>query len=368
MEKNDYKKIVASCFCSMMLVSSAWAQESDLYAGGTGSKSDPYLIETEAQFDAVRENRGSYFKLMADLDFASYEKEGGWWPLGEWGSGDGSDQRFSGTFDGNGHKISNLMAKHGDDTGAHDMSVFGVVDGGTIRNLLLDNVTVIGGGRLGILTGLTRNATIEQVGVINSSCSNIGTGSNSSGLVGPCAGTTVITDCYTADCNVMAKSTDGETGDAVGGIVSSGNATVMYCYSTSTIEGKTNVGGIVGANDGGAVISCLSLNKDIIGEVEVTHRVVGKRNGGDVSDNYAHSSVLLNGQAVTEGTGIDTDNGETVEELTESFYADDMGWDFDEIWTIDPTISPYPVFKWQTSTSGVTNGVFTTDYYSIFYR
>ena len=80
-------------------------------------------------------------------------------------------------------------------------------------------MTVIGGGRLGILTGLTRNATIEQVGVINSSCSNIGTGSNSSGLVGPCAGTTVITDCYTADCNVMAKSTDGETGDAVGGIV-----------------------------------------------------------------------------------------------------------------------------------------------------
>ena len=50
------------------------------------------------------------------------------------------------------------------------------------------------------------------------------------------------------------------------------------------------------------------------------------------------------------------ENGrETVEELTESFYADDMGWDFDEIWTIDPTISPYPVFKWQTSTSGVTN-------------
>ena len=216
-------------------------------------------------------------------------------------------------------------------------------------------MTVIGGGRLGILTRLTRNATIQQVGLINSSCSNIGTGSNSSGLVGPCAGTTVITDCYTADCNVMAKSTDGETGDAVGGIVSSGNATVMYCYSTSTIEGKTNVGGIVGANDGGAVISCLSLNKDIIGEVEVTHRVVGKRNGGDVSDNYAHSSVLLNGQAVTEGTGIDTDNGETVEELTESFYADDMGRDFDEIWTIDPTISPYPVFKWQTSTSGVTN-------------
>ena len=46
-----------------------------------------------------------------------------------------------------------------------------------------------------------------------------------------------------------------------------------------------------------------------------------------------HLRFLLNDKAVTEGTGIDTDNGETVEELTESFYADDMGWDFDEIWT-----------------------------------
>ena len=354
MKKNDYKKIVVSCFCSMMLVSGALAQEDEnLYAGGSGKKADPYLIETPAQFDAIRENRSAYFKLMADLDFASYEKEGGWWPLAEWGSGDGSDARFGGTFDGNGYKISNLMAKHGDDTGAHDMSVFGVVDGGTIKNLLLENVTVVGGGRLGIVSGFTRNATFEQIGIINSSCSNIGTGSNSGGRAGPCAGTTVITNCYTIDCNVMAKSTDGETGDAVGGIVSSGNATVMYCYSTSTIEGKTNVGGIVGANDGATVTSCLSLNKDIKGEVEVTHRIVGKRNGGDVSDNYAHSSVLLNGQSVTEGTGVDTDNGETVEELTEEFYVDDLGWDFDEVWKIDSNISPYPIFKWQTKTTGI---------------
>lgn len=41
MEKNDYKKIVASCFCSMMLVSSVWAQESDLYAGVLGQSQIP---------------------------------------------------------------------------------------------------------------------------------------------------------------------------------------------------------------------------------------------------------------------------------------------------------------------------------------
>ena len=107
-----------------------------LYASDSGTKSDPFLVETLSQFDAIRENKSSYFKLMADMGFANFEKENGWWPLGEWGEGDGSAQRFSGVFDGNGHKVSNLYAKHGDDIGAHDMSIFGVVDGDTIKNLL----------------------------------------------------------------------------------------------------------------------------------------------------------------------------------------------------------------------------------------
>ena len=44
MEKNDYKKIVASCFCSMMLVSSVWAQESDFVCRG-------YWVKVRSLFD-----------------------------------------------------------------------------------------------------------------------------------------------------------------------------------------------------------------------------------------------------------------------------------------------------------------------------
>lgn len=351
------KQIFTFCACVAFSQFMAAQEAGDLYAGGSGTRNDPYLIETEEQFDAIRENRAAYFKLMADLDFGSYVKEGGWWPFGEWGAGDGDAQRFSGTFDGNGHKISNLLARHEGDDGAHDMSIFGVVDGGSIHNLLLDNITVVGGGRLGILSGQTRNATIEQVGVTNSSCSNIGTGSNAGGITGPCSGTTSIVNCYTVDCTISAASPHEEgaewTGDAVGGITSSGQATIMYCYSTSTVEGKTNIGGIIGANDGATVYNCLSLNKSIVGEAEVTHRIVGKRNGGDVADNYAHSSVLVNGAAVTENVGPLTDNGETVDDLSESFYVNDLYFDFDEVWTLDPGVSPYPVFKWQSNASGI---------------
>ncbi|MCR8912870.1 T9SS C-terminal target domain-containing protein [Barnesiella sp. ET7] len=369
--KNLFYKGLATICSSIVLTSSLYAQE-NLYAGGSGTKSDPYIIETPAQFDAIRENRSAYFKLNANLDFENYEKEGGWWPLGEWGAGDGDAQRFSGTFDGNGFTISNLLAKHGDDIGAHDMSVFGVVDGGTIKNVIFDNITVIGGGRLGIVSGQTRNASYEQIGVINSTCSNIQTGSNAGGITGPSAGTTTIINCYTQDCTIEAESPHEEgaewTGDAVGGIVSSGNATIMNCYSTSTVKGKTNIGGIIGSCDGATVVNCLALNPDIIGEVEVSHRIVGKRNGGDVSDNYAHSSVKINGNEVVENTGLSSDNGETVTDLTADFYQDYLYFDFDEVWKLDSSISQYPVFKWQEGTGAAVKGleynsykIYTTD-------
>lgn len=371
--KNLFYKSFATICSSIILSSSLYAQNEDLYAGGSGTKSDPFIIETPEQFDAIRENRSAYFKLNADLDFKDYEKENGWWPIGEWGAGDGDAQRFSGTFDGNGYTISNLLAKHGDDIGAHDMSVFGVVDGGTIKNVIFDNITVIGGGRLGIVSGQTRNASYEQIGVINSTCSNIQTGSNAGGITGPSAGTTTIINCYTLDCTIEAESPHEEgaewTGDAVGGIVSSGNATIMNCYSASTIKGKTNIGGIIGSCDGATVVNCLSINPDIIGEVEVTHRIVGKRNGGDVSDNYAHSSVKINGANVEDNTGLESDNGETVEDLTEDFYINSLYFDFDEVWKLDSSISQYPVFKWQKGNgSNITNienksyNIYTTDY------
>lgn len=75
-----------------------YLKETAPFAGGTGSREDPFLISTPQQFDHIREYRGQCFRLINDLDFSDYVREDGqsWWPLGEWGSGDNAMERFRG--------------------------------------------------------------------------------------------------------------------------------------------------------------------------------------------------------------------------------------------------------------------------------
>ena len=92
------------------------------YAGGTGTEADPYLIETPQQLarmvgydvltdytqNIVNGSRGKYYKLTADIylnDVTAsdwYTKSG----LNEWYTG--TESRFCGSFDGNGHTIRGL--------------------------------------------------------------------------------------------------------------------------------------------------------------------------------------------------------------------------------------------------------------------
>ena len=92
------------------------------YAGGTGTEADPYLIETPQQlarvvgYDVLTDytaniangSTGKYYKLTADIylnDVTAsdwYTKSG----LNEWYTG--TESRFCGSFDGNGHTIRGL--------------------------------------------------------------------------------------------------------------------------------------------------------------------------------------------------------------------------------------------------------------------
>ena len=75
------------------------------YKVGDGSVGNPYQISNaghlryaQEQINAGNANTKS-FKLMTDIDFLDNE----WTPIGT------ADKKFSGTFDGNGHKVSNLQ-------------------------------------------------------------------------------------------------------------------------------------------------------------------------------------------------------------------------------------------------------------------
>ena len=367
MKSAFYFKMIIALFSFGLFGVNAVAQ----YASGTGTKSDPYLIETAEQFYKIRDNRGAYYKLMANLDFKDYNPSDreDWWPIGEYGSGPGASDRFSGTFDGNGHKIMNLTAVSDIAKNYHDYSIFGVVEGGSIVNLIIENCVIVGGGRLGILTGETHKAVIDQVAAINCVCTNIVTGAHAGGLLGPTY-QSEVTNCYTVGGESNCFPEGADKGDAVGGIISqSDNTFVSCCYSDITLKGKTSVGGIVGVATGGSVImNCFAFNNDLtyIGDMrDITNRVLGQNSGAVLEDNYALNTVKINGSVVTERTGAETLNGQTVTlaELTQDFYETNGFFDFENVWKIDLSISEYPIFKWiESNSNSIANTSLENDY------
>jgi hypothetical protein len=67
---------------------------------GSGTSGDPYLVSTAAEFNDVRNDLTAYYKQTADISLSSYSN---WTAIGVF-----STSPFSGTYDGDYHKITGL--------------------------------------------------------------------------------------------------------------------------------------------------------------------------------------------------------------------------------------------------------------------
>ena len=123
------------------------------YSGGAGTTDDPYLIDTAADLLELgdhSEDYDAYFLLTSDIDLSS---AGVFTTAVIANDTDGFD--FTGVFNGNGHTINNLTINAGS-TGNNKLGLFGSIDGGTIKNLLVLNVSITSGNgsiQLGGLAG-----------------------------------------------------------------------------------------------------------------------------------------------------------------------------------------------------------------------
>lgn len=144
------------------------------FAGGSGTKEDPYLIATAEQLNAMRLVYDKvYYKLIADIDLSKW---GNWVPIGGsrayggWPSQSSAAHYntfcFSGVLDGNGHTISGMTIKVDADSallhGGNSEAFFGLFaatagysklvgsegthliydDWGVIKNLTLKDFTI----------------------------------------------------------------------------------------------------------------------------------------------------------------------------------------------------------------------------------
>ena len=87
-----------------------------VFAGGSGTLEDPYLIQTAEQLNAVRMGPKCHYKLIADIDLSNW---GNWIPIGAspgygflgggWNKVEKEAHSFMGSFDGNGHVVSGMQ-------------------------------------------------------------------------------------------------------------------------------------------------------------------------------------------------------------------------------------------------------------------
>lgn len=99
-----------------------------LYAGGNGSTSNPFLIETYTQLNDIWYYPESNYRQTTDLDLSGIKHE----PIFD------ENIYFKGIFNGGGHTVKNLTVE----TELNYPSLFGVIDGGIISDLNFENANI----------------------------------------------------------------------------------------------------------------------------------------------------------------------------------------------------------------------------------
>ena len=278
----------------------AWPAQAK-YSGGSGTPTDPYLISTAEQMNAIGAEPNDWdkhFKLMADIDLSQL-RDADFSIIGYYRAYN-DKAPFSGVFDGNGHTISNFTYVCED---ANQIGLFGCVDGpeAEIKDLGLINPNVDAGtGQfVGSLVGELRAGSISGCFVQGGTVSG---GEDVGGLVGYGNGfwrhlpaVSEIVNCY-AITNVVGL-------ERIGGIVGRDESTtISACYSKGSVFGVAITGGLVGQNgnwlsgrEGGLFIpgfidDCYS-NCDVMG-VATAGGLVGFNCVGDITRCYSSGAVL----------------------------------------------------------------------------
>lgn len=292
---------------------------------GSGTAAAPYKISTAAQLAKLAEfvnagntdYNGEYYELQNDLDLSAYASGEGWVPIGK--SGIGVDSYpFEGSFDGGGYIINGLKITC---SIGGDQGLFGILDGGTVKNLGVVNVSITGFCSVGGVVGNVASGTVENcyvTGTINGVSDNIG------GVAGNVE-FGMVQNCYFNGTVSGVNCVGGVAGYAY-------SSTVKNCYATGTVSGGDSaVGGVVGVANVAAVQNCAALNLSVAGAEDVG-RVVGvKYSNATLTNNYAYSgmAVPVNGSAKTitaAASGTDGANMNVVEANTASFWTTPGNW------------------------------------------
>lgn len=240
---------------------------------GDGTSANPYEVSNVNQLQCIEDQGLNLnYRLVSDIDASEtslWNSRKGFKPIGERSS---SGTPFEGTFDGDGHEITDLTINRPSEVGVALFDGVGVP--GTVTDVSVVEVSVTGDNLAGSLVGVNEGT------VSDSSASGDVAGDSTVGhLIGRNEGT------------VSNSSASGDvTGEnRVGGLVGwNYEGTVSNSSASGDVTGSTRVGGLVGINEG--TVSNSSASGNVTGFADVGG-LAGLTFEGTVSESSASGNV-----------------------------------------------------------------------------
>lgn len=219
---------------------------------------------------------------------------------------------FSGTFEGNNHKIYDL---YNSKTNERQQGFFGCIVGGTIKDLGIESGNIVGYCAIGGIAGRADNS--EVINCYNKASvrgevypsENMGT-TSAGGIIGY-GSNIMVRQCYNTG-SIYA------CGDVAGGIVSlvDNKGEIVQCYNIGNVTtDATLIGGIAGVlqqNSKGIINNCYNKGNivakvtkagGLVGEVRVgENEVRNSYNTGNIISNNNSNAVL--GGVIGENNGV----------------------------------------------------------------
>ena len=272
---------------AMLLTMPATVWADSTFGGGSGTESDPYIIQTAQHLRQLAADvndgnayDGVYFKMTSSFScwIEPFTPIGGkYYTTGLGLDAQTGVRNFRGIFDGNGCSIEDLNINTTSDFYA--TGLFGELGpGGIVMNLTIGN---------------DRGYTISSWG-------NCGT------IAGSVMGKAYIINCHVKNRIIVSVDPDKATSTSrdFGGIAGENFGYIYSCTSKATITNAdkdvvSRMGGIVGIN-GGMVSDCVSM-ATVIGNNQVG-AIAGATDGGSFSDNYYRNDANI---GAVDGQDVD---------------------------------------------------------------
>lgn len=321
-------------------------------------------ISTPEQFATlINRNLAGTYTLTNDIDMSGYD---GFKGIAVSGT------PFSGSLDGQGHKVSGLTVTYTD--GGSNEGIFGQTAGATIKNIAFENILVDAGptaNHVGFI-GSASTTTFDQVAITGKVIGN----DHVALLAGDADGITVTN-------TTLWGTVDGRSQcGGFAGCTLEGGASFDKCLSNVNVSCSFRgwAGGFVGlidkANSVVTINNCVSLG-DMTSAGDGTPRIAAPFIAGNGAGDAANAVInfnennLYNSEAKIIADNIDQawpSKNETAEGglvsaaiaqnstvLKNQATYTNIGWDFDKIWKMDDGSYGYPVLR--IFSNGVLNGI-----------